>query len=433
MINNSFLKKTMCLLFSLFIFFILELSARFFFRKDCELEKIVSILNRDPVIFWRQRSNLDVLFHEVKVHTDAWGLRNQKLNLKKKENSLRIICLGPSSTFGWGIENKSTYAYLLKKLIESACIDFQDIEVINAGVIGYSSYQGKVFLKESILQLNPDIIIVSYLINDIDKYRFYRSNGKADKELGEENKLLVCSENLFARSKLYRVLKKAVLFGRDENLGYGGNGGGVYFENRRVSEDDFSANLNEIIDIAEAGGIKVIFLNTPIGISYTVRKYVDKLQQEKAGKSIDSALAYGSFKSYDSAIRELKKALEYNPCLAKAFFYLGIYHFKKKDINSAKVYLQKSKEMELFECVRLSKVYNDIMSRVAHERDIPLVNAVSAFDEFTQKTGLSLFINPSQDFVHPNRDGHRIISQEIYKILLKFKLLTLCPGDALTR
>ncbi len=421
MINNSFLKKTMCLLFSLFIFFILELSARFFFRKDCELEKIVSILNRDPVIFWRQRSNLDVLFHGVKIHTDAWGLRNQKLNLKKKENSLRIICLGPSSTFGWGVENEKTYPYLLEKIIKSEHADFQDIEVINAGVIGYSSYQGKVFIKKNILQFKPDIIIVSYLINDIDKYRFYRSNGKADKDLGEENKLSVWLENIFERSKLYRALKKVLLYGR-KNFGYDGDKRGIYFERRRVSENDYSVNLNEIINIAEASDIKVVFLNTPVGVDHNVREGVDKLQRDKAAKSIDSALACGSLKLYDSAIKELNKALEYNPYSAKALFYLGFYHFKKKDTNSAKVYLQKAKEMELLECVRISKIYNDIMSRVAHERNIPLVNAVSAFEEFTQKTGLSLFINPAQDFVHPNIEGHRIISQEIYKILLKFKL-----------
>lgn len=432
MVNNPFVKKIICLFFSLFILLILEFSAGIFFREESELEKITSILNRDPVIFWRQRPNLDVLFQGVKVHTDAWGLRNLKLSLKKNINTLRIVCLGPSSTFGWGIENNSTYAYLLKELIESVRIDSWDVEVINAGVIGYSSYQGKVLFKDNILQLDPDIIIVAYLINDIDKHRFYCSNGKADKDLREDSKILVWLENILERSKLYRLLKRISLFGRDENFGYGGNKGGIYFENRRVSEDDYSANLNEIINMAEARGIKVVFLNTPIGINYSTRKYIDKQREDKANESIDLALASGSLERYDSAIKELKKALEYNPYSAKAFFYLGIYHFKKKDTSIAKVYFQKAKEMELLECVRLSKVYNDIMSQVARERGIPLVNAVSAFDQFSKKTGLSLFINPEHDFVHPNIEGHRIISQGIYRALFESNLLPSCRRGILT-
>ncbi|MCK4917225.1 MAG: hypothetical protein KAS51_03305 [Candidatus Omnitrophica bacterium] len=36
-----------------------------------------------------------------------------------------------------------------------------DIEVINAGIIGYTSYQGNLFFKNEILKLSPDVIIVS--------------------------------------------------------------------------------------------------------------------------------------------------------------------------------------------------------------------------------------------------------------------------------
>jgi len=184
--------------------------------------------------------------------------------------------------------------------------------------------------------------------------------------------------------------------------------------------------------MAEARGIKVVFINTPIGISYSARKYVDKTGEGRADKCIDSALTYGSLKGYDPTIKELRKALEYNPYSARAFYYLGVYHFKKNDADSAKIYFQKAKEMELLECVRLSKAYNGIMTRVASERNIPLVDAVSAFDEFTRKTGLSLFINPPRDFVHPNIEGHRIISREIYRTLFESNLLPLCRRDILT-
>ena len=400
--------------------------------KLSELELILKVLEKDPVLFWRQRPDLDVLFQGVKVRTGDRDFRGPKFDLKKSGNTFRIVCLGPSSTFGWGIENTGTYVYLLGELIGSAGVSSRKVEVINAGVIGYSSCQGKLLLKNDILRLDPDIIIVAYLINDIDKHRFYRSNGKADNELGEENKILVWVENVLERSNLCRLLKRILLSGKGKSLGYGGGGEGNYFENRRVSRDDYAANLNQIINMAEARGIKVVFINTPIGISYSARKYVDKEGEGRADKCIDLALTYGSLKGYDPTIKELRKALEYNPYSARAFYYLGVYHFKKNDADSAKIYFQKAKEMELLECVRLTRVYNDIMSRVASERNIPMVDAVSAFDEFTRKTGLSLFINPPHDFVHPNIEGHRIISQEIYRALFESNLLPSCRRDILT-
>ena len=63
------------------------------------------------------------------------------------------------------------------------------------------------------------------------------------------------------------------------------------------------------------------------------------------------------------------------------------------------------------------------MQQVANEKEIPLVDIVSAFEAFAKETGVCLYVNPSRDFVHPNATGHKIISEEIVATLSKYNLL----------
>ncbi|MCK5494005.1 MAG: hypothetical protein KAJ14_12915, partial [Candidatus Omnitrophica bacterium] len=55
---------------------------------------------------------------------------------------------------------------------------------------------------------------------------------------------------------------------------------------------------------------------------------------------------------------------------------------------------------------------------------VPLVDIVLAFENFIKgKENKSLFVNPEYDFVHPNAQGHGIISEEISDVLIKYSLL----------
>jgi len=85
---------------------------------------------------------------------------------KEKKNAFRIICLGDSFTFGYGVDLKYTYPKILEKELNK--IYSENYEVINAGFPGYNTCQELILLKEKLIQYNPDLVIVGFCLNDTD-------------------------------------------------------------------------------------------------------------------------------------------------------------------------------------------------------------------------------------------------------------------------
>jgi lysophospholipase L1-like esterase len=72
----------------------------------------------------------------------------------------RIAILGDSYVFGHGVEEDETFAALLRKRWPSA-------EVGNFGVIGYSTDQELLLLKDTVLPLDPDLVVLCLYRNDV--------------------------------------------------------------------------------------------------------------------------------------------------------------------------------------------------------------------------------------------------------------------------
>ena len=97
---------------------------------------------------------------DVTIKTNSLGLRNDEL---QKDNKTRILVLGDSFTFGYGVENNETYVNLLERRFNNS------IGFINAGYAGgYSTDTEYVYLKNHGLKLKPDIVMLGFFIgNDI--------------------------------------------------------------------------------------------------------------------------------------------------------------------------------------------------------------------------------------------------------------------------
>lgn len=420
-LNMSSMRKKLIYPLIIFIFYaMLEVTCRLAFRQEDELSGILLILQQDPVLFWKQRPRLSLIFQGTKLQTNSMGLRNREFAFKKDKNTFRIVCLGASPTLGWGVNQDDAYPSQLERILKQRYRPGKSVEVVNAGIIGYTSYQGKIFLKNNVLRLSPDVIVVSYLINDLDKYRFYRSNPSSDKELKPKNRVLVWFENMLDRSKLYRVFRRVALRLARINTKLYGRPLNVYPQNRRVSIADYKENLREIAAIAGKNGIKVVFINMSVHPPFIAEQPGDSLGGDI---EINRSLACAKSGMYDAAIEHIKKAIARNPRSAPAYYYLGVYLQAKKEFRDSEIYLQKAKEMELYDCVKLSKSYNEAMEEVASQNGIPLVDAISAFKVASQGKDEIFFINPGHDIVHPNAAGHATISRELYNKLLEYNLL----------
>jgi len=400
------------LCFGFFLLCLVEGVSRFFYRQD-RLDEILYILEEDPYLFWRQKTNLDVQFQGVRLNTDGLGLRNKIKDYHKTPGSFRIVCLGASPTFGWGVKYENTYPRQLGERLKKG--GYEKIEVINAGNIGYTSYQGLIFLKKAIEDLDPDLITVSFVLNELDKYRFYRSNGKADKELEPENTVVVGFRNILSNSRFYRLLmrmlgKKGGLAGNDINLHYPGQ--------LRVSPDDYRKNLQAIVDFARERAIEVVLIKMPVNLP--IPGEVTKLSYNRANDLLARGIEYIEYQEYEKAAEVLHNAIKHNPYLSTAFYYIGLCSDKLGRISEAKEYFRHAKKAEAYRCGKDGLVYNAVLEEVAVNNGLCLVDVVSAFQKINDKY---LFIHPRQDPIHPNADGHKIIGIEIYNVLTKNKLL----------
>jgi lysophospholipase L1-like esterase len=91
---------------------------------------------------------------EVNIATNNLGFRGNKTSIKK--NRKRVLVIGDSFTFGWGVANNETW---VAKLQEA----YPTIEFLNLGQGG--SHQGDHVqtLRRAILELKPDVVIACIL------------------------------------------------------------------------------------------------------------------------------------------------------------------------------------------------------------------------------------------------------------------------------
>ncbi len=79
----------------------------------------------------------------------------------KKSNKTRVAVLGDSITQGVSVHMNETFENIMERDLQS-----YNIESINFGVIGYTVFQYEEVLKTKVLKYKPDIVLISFYIND---------------------------------------------------------------------------------------------------------------------------------------------------------------------------------------------------------------------------------------------------------------------------
>ena len=107
------------------------------------------------------------------VNINSFGVRGDEFNLKKESDVYRIVMLGGSTMFGvYATSDSVTIPSFLDKKIQRENPNFK-VEIINAGINGADSFDELNFLKDRLLQLEPDMIFVydggNDLLNKISK------------------------------------------------------------------------------------------------------------------------------------------------------------------------------------------------------------------------------------------------------------------------
>ena len=116
----------------------------------------------DPLLFWRLRPGIAT--DDGAVRINGHGLRGPDLSAKPP-GEVRILSLGESTTFGAKLAYEETYSALLEQRLNEAP-GASPVRVLNAGVPGYSLFQGVQFLLHRSEGFEPDMVLLYFGYND---------------------------------------------------------------------------------------------------------------------------------------------------------------------------------------------------------------------------------------------------------------------------
>jgi lysophospholipase L1-like esterase len=230
------------------------------------------------------------------------------------------------------------------------------VEVLNAGVPGYNSYQALLLLRSRLNGLQPDIITVRLGWNDL-----FLGRGETDAVRESDNRLVRAAEDLLLRSAVYRFSRRLGMeiahrleAGRPSLPGPGD-------WHPAVSVPTFERNLRRIIDIGRSEGAEVWLLTSP-----------------------DPLVTPQDLERYRAAGPR-----------SSAFLTLGLNRIPSFE-RLAEIHAQ----------------YNDAVRRVAAATGSPLIDMAALY---RQRPAADLF-GPF-DVVHPNEAGHQLEAEILFEQL----------------
>ncbi len=295
----------------------------------------------DPILGWANSAG----YESNNFRINSEGFRGEEIKPEKPLGAKRVVCIGDSGTFGvWFGErarrNWDSYPQELSRILKEH--GYEDIEVINAGVVGYTSSHTLRQLMTKVLALEPDILIARTGFNDIADMgnEFFRAY-----YVKEPPGFIIGS--LMYRWPESRLVRLAAWLDRklvsrsvpgDKNV---------------VSKEEFRANLERLIKASKKRGIDVLLLDYP-------------LRDEKSG---------------------LNKQEQY---LTEYYGVDTLAEFHEKHDG-----------------------YQEILSEVAHERGVEVLDTAATMKKFA---GPSF---SEYDFVHPNASGTRTVAMEVFIALVK--------------
>ena len=117
----------------------------------------------NPKLLYKPTPGASSFAYWVQNKINQDGFRDRDFTVDKNAGIKRIVFLGDSVIYGYGLQIDQT---LPKQLEENFKKNGRAVEVLNLGVSGYESEQEIEFFKEVGLKYQPDLVLVGYTLND---------------------------------------------------------------------------------------------------------------------------------------------------------------------------------------------------------------------------------------------------------------------------
>jgi len=156
------------------------------------------------------------------------GFRDYEYAETKPAETYRIIVVGDSTTAGNGVPDlDNIYTKQLEKLLNTNHTTGMHYEVLNMGVGGYHTMQEIETLRVKGLQYHPDLVLVTFCMNDFDLH----NDGGLHKKLLEQTRLATRNTADDLYSGLLRLSRLAFIMHHRLRLG------------QRVQDDSYSKHI----------------------------------------------------------------------------------------------------------------------------------------------------------------------------------------------
>ncbi len=120
------------------------------------------------------KKNKSAILQNVEIKINSLGMRGDEEDIQNWQSSdLKILFIGSSIMLGWGVKEK----FVLNNIVEDlAKKDDKSWATLNSGIGNYNTQRYVNNYLENNKNLNPDIIIVQYFINDAEILTSNRGN-----------------------------------------------------------------------------------------------------------------------------------------------------------------------------------------------------------------------------------------------------------------
>jgi len=351
---------------------------------------------RSTEVGWVPRPGFSGTIYEERRSFDAQGFLAVDTEQIGSKSQGKVIVLGDSTSFGYGVDVGDTFAERLDAMLAGQ-------DVVNLSLPGYSSYQGYRVLQSWIDQLAPEVVIVAFNFND---RRYVVGESDAD---GPARFEFVGRPDWESRFEVFHTFR-AVRFGL-KSVGLVRRSGGdrdfnVEELRPRVALSDYEANLTKIVELVRDRGATAIFLllkDNPVD-SYRLREGIALID---AGSPEDAVAPLQLAVEFDNSFSILARRY-----LAEAYSRTGD---EASAAETASFGAGVPVSVHGGEPIRLDTDYHDAMLRVADRMEVEVVDPRAFLDA-----------DPTvyQDACHVTALGHARVAELLHRTLSR-----IAPGQ----
>jgi lysophospholipase L1-like esterase len=126
----------------------------------------------NPRIVYELIPSLDVVLLGARLRTSPDGFRGEAVSPSRTRPAVRVVGLGDSVMFGWGVREEDAYLSRLAGMLEASSPGVA-WEVVNTAVPGYNTVMEVETLEAKGLRFDPDLVVLNFVGNDLGLPNFF--------------------------------------------------------------------------------------------------------------------------------------------------------------------------------------------------------------------------------------------------------------------